>query len=189
MAEDERFSDWCIRLRASDHRAFEEVFQQYYDPLLGYAIYLLKNRPVALDIVQEAFMKLWEKRDTLNPNKSLKSLLYMIVRNLSLNYHRDTSNREAKLVDAIDDIAMHKPASPDDAFAGSALKGKMDQWIENLPDRQREALILSRFQGLSHQEVAAVMNVSPRTVNNHLVRALKFIHGKIKGYEPSLLEL
>ena len=189
MAENDQFSDWSIRLQASDHRAFEEVFQTYYDALLGYAVYLLKDRPTALDIVQEAFLKLWEKRDTLNPNKSLKSLLYMIVRNLSLNHHRDTSNREAKLMIVKDDLNMHKPASPDDAFAGSALKGKMDEWIASLPERQREALILSRFQGLSHQEVAAVMDVSPRTVNNHLVRALKFIHGKIKGYEPSLLEL
>ncbi len=186
---EKRVSDWTIRLRDSDHRAFEEVFQAYYDPLLVYALYLLKDRPTALDVVQEAFLKLWEKRDTLNPNKSMKSLLYRIVRNLSLNHHRDTSSREAKLKDAGDDIAMHKPSSPDDAFAGSILESKLDQWIESLPERQREALILSRFQGLNHQEVAAVMDVSPRTVNNHLVRALKFIHGKIKGYEPSLLEL
>ncbi len=188
-ADETRMSDWTIRLRASDHRAFEEVFQTFYDPLLGYALYLLKDRSIALDVVQEAFMKLWERRDTLNPNKSMKSLLYMIVRNLSLNHHRDTTSREAKLKDAGDDIAMHKPSAPDDAFAGSALKDQLDKWIESLPERQREALVLSRFQGLNHQEVAAVMDVSPRTVNNHLVRALKFIHGKIKGYEPSLLEL
>jgi len=113
----------------------------------------------------------------------------MIVRNLSLNHHRDTANREAKLMNSKDDLAMHREAAPDDAFAGSALRVKMDEWIESLPERQREALILSRFQGLSHQEVAAVMDVSPRTENNHLVRALKYIHGKIQGYEPSLLEI
>ncbi len=68
------------------------------------------------------------------------------------------------------------------------MKDKMDGWINELPLRQREALILSRYQGLSHQEVAAIMDVSPRTVNNHLVRALKYIHGQIQRYEPSLLD-
>ncbi len=187
MASEDRFSNWCTRLQASDHSAFEEVFQQLYDPLLNYAIYLIKSRPVALDIVQETFLKLWEKRETLNPEKSLKSLLYLIVRNLAFNHQRDTTSREAKLA-AQPERTSQEMARPDDVFAADILKGKMDKWIESLPDRQKEALILSRFQGLSHQEVAAVMNVSPRTVNNHLVRALKYIHGQILRYEPSLLE-
>lgn len=188
MAVDDRFSAWCVRLNASDHSAFEELFQQLYDPLLNYALYLIKSRPAALDIVQEAFLKLWEKRETLNPDKSLKSLLYLIVRNLAFNHHRDTASREAKLSNEPERVTTNVN-TPDELFAATALKGNMDRWIASLPERQREALILSRFQGLSHQEVAAVMNVSPRTVNNHLVRALKYLHGQIKKYEPSLLEL
>ncbi len=185
-ASDDRFSEWCIRLQASDHSAFEEIFQLLYDPLLNYAVYLLKSRPVALDVVQETFLKLWEKRETLNPQKSLKSLLYLIVRNLAFNHQRDKTNREAKLT-ASPERTYQEMTSPDEEFAAGALKGKMDEWINALPLRQREALVLSRFQGLSHQEVAAVMDVSPRTVNNHLVRALKYIHGQVKSYEPSLL--
>lgn len=187
MASDDRFSDWCSRLQASDHSAFEEVFHQLYDPLLNYAVYLIKSRPVALDLVQETFLKLWEKRETLNPEKSLKSLLYLIVRNLAFNHQRDKASRDAKLATNVDRTGIEID-SPDDMFAAGVLKGKMDEWINSLPLRQREALILSRFQGLSHQEVAAVMDVSPRTVNNHLVRALKYIHGQIQSYEPSLLD-
>ena len=77
---------------------------------------------------------------------------------------------------------------PEEAFKASELKEKIDGWIDSLPIRQREALVLSRMQGLSHEEIASVMNVSPRTVNNHIVRALKYIHGQVQGYEPSLLK-
>ncbi len=187
MASEDRFSDWCNRLKASDHSAFEEVFSQLYDPLLNYAMYLIKSRPVALDLVQETFLKLWEKRETLNPNKSLKSLLYLIVRNLAFNHQRDKVSRDTKLA-TLPERGGSEITAPDDSFAGGILKDKMDGWINELPLRQREALILSRYKGLSHQEVAAIMDVSPRTVNNHLVRALKYIHGQIQRYEPSLLD-
>ena len=186
LASQSQLSAWCERLKSSDHSAFEEIFKALYDPLLNYAVYLTKSRPVALDIIQDAFLKLWEKRQTLNPDKSVKALLYLIVRNLAFNHNRDSASRAAKLADP-----AHQPLpilpGPEEMFAADALKEKLDTWINALPIRQREALVLSRVQGLSHEEIASVMDVSPRTVNNHIVRALKFIHGQIRGYEPTLL--
>ena len=181
-----KLAEWCEGLRASDHRAYEEIFRALYDPLLNYAIYLTKSRPVALDIIQDAFLKLWEKRQTLNPEKSVKALLYLIVRNLAFNHNRDTASRVAKLSDPLHQPLPDNPG-PEETFKAEELKRKLDSWIDALPDRQREALVLSRMQGLSHDEIASVMDVSPRTVNNHIVRALKYIHGKVQGYEPTLL--
>ena len=183
----QQLADWCERLRNSDHRAYEEIFRTLYDPLLNYAIYLTKSRPIALDIIQDAFLKLWEKRTTLNPDKSVKALLYLIVRNLAFNHNRDTASRAAKLADSVYQPLPNEPG-PEETFKAIELKGKLDGWINSLPVRQREALVLSRMQGLSHEEIASVMNVSPRTVNNHIVRALKYIHGQIQGYEPTLLK-
>ena len=185
-ASSRQLADWCEKLRNSDHRAYEEIFRTLYDPLLNYAVYLTKSRPIALDIIQDAFLKLWEKRTTLNPDKSVKALLYLIVRNLAFNHNRDTASRSAKLSDPIYQPLPNEPG-PEETFKASELKEKLDGWIDSLPIRQREALVLSRMQGLSHDEIAAVMNVSPRTVNNHIVRALKFIHGQVQGYEPTLL--
>ena len=179
-------SVWCEGLRSSDHRAYEKIFKTLYDPLLNYALYLTKSRAIALDIIQDAFLKLWEKRNTLNPDKSVKALLYLIVRNLAFNHNRDTASRVAKLSDPVHQPLPDQPG-PEEAFKAQELKKKLDKWIDALPDRQREALVLSRMQGLSHDEIASVMNVSPRTVNNHIVRALKFIHGQVQGYEPTLL--
>ena len=186
-ASTQQLADWCERLRNSDHRAYEEIFRMLYDPLLNYAVYLTKSRPVALDIIQDAFLKLWEKRTTLNPDKSVKALLYLIVRNLAFNHNRDTASRAAKLSDPIYQPLPNEPG-PEETFKAGELKEKLDGWIDSLPIRQREALVLSRMQGLSHDEIASVMDVSPRTVNNHIVRALKYIHGKVQGYEPTLLK-
>ncbi len=188
MASRRPLSDSSERLRRSDHQAFEEIFRTLYTPLLSYAVFLTKSRSVALDVVQDAFLKLWEKRDTINPEKSVKALLYLIVRNLAFNHNRDTTNREAKLSDPVNHTPPPLP-SPEQNFEARALKDKLDMWIDSLPDRQREAFVLSRMQGLSHEEIASVMNVSPRTVNNHIVRALKYIHAQVRGYEPTLLDL
>ena len=187
MTSPGQLSEWCERLKASDHSAYEEIFRSLYDPLLKYAVYLTKSRPVALDIIQDAFLKLWERRTTLNPDKSVKALLYLIVRNLAFNYNRDTASRVAKLSDPTHQTLPVLPG-PDELFEAGALKEKLTTWIDALPIRQREALVLSRMQGLSHDEIASVMNVSPRTVNNHIVRALKYLHGQIRGYEPTLLD-
>ena len=187
MSSSERIAAWCERLRTSDHDAFEALFRELYDPLLNYALHLTKNRPSALDITQEAFVKLWDKRETLDPKRSIKALLYLIVRNLAFNRQRDRMNRQEKLAEQAIRLQPGAPG-PDEQFEAGLLQKKLDAWIEALPDRQREALVLSRGQGLSHEEIAAVMDVSPRTVNNHIVRALKNLHSQITSYEPSLLE-
>lgn len=69
------------------------------------------------------------------------------------------------------------------------LDDHLRAWIDELPDRQREALSLSRFEGLSHEEIAEVMEISPATVNNHIVRALKTLRGKVRSHHPDLQPL
>ncbi|MFB3133852.1 MAG: RNA polymerase sigma factor, partial [Rhodothermales bacterium] len=68
------------------------------------------------------------------------------------------------------------------------LNQKLRAWIGALPERQREALLLSRFHGLSHREIAAIMGVSPRTVNNHIVRALEHLQERVETFEPTRME-
>ena len=80
--------------------------------------------------------------------------------------------------------------APDEALAeaeAKALDARLQAWIADLPDRQREALTLSRFDGLSHAEIADVMGVSPRTVNNHLVQALRTLRDRLHHFAPNLL--
>lgn len=185
--ERDPFEDWCSRLRRSDMSAFDELFRCVYEPLLRYARGILDDTEAAEDLVQEALLKLWEVRATLDPQRSLKALLYRMVRNLAFNRRRDQQNREAKHV--LMQAELPKTGNPPDRSADASLLGsKLRAWIAMLPDRQREALLLSRYEGLSHEEIAKVMGVSPRTVNNHVVKALKYIRHQLYALEPSYLE-
>ncbi len=153
---------------------------------MRYSLTFTRNTAASLDIIQDVFTKLWEVRHTLDPDRSLKALLYRMVRNLAFNHHRDTKNREAKH-GAMNDHSAPYVVRPDDVVDSTMLEAMLHKWIGELPDRQREALTLSRFEGLSHEEIAALMEISPRTVNNHLVKALKHIRDQIRTYEPNML--
>ena len=179
------FASWCRRLAASDADAFEELFRATHGALVRYAATFTHDGAAARDLVQDAFVRIWERRATLDPRRSLKALLYRTVRNLALNRVRDRQNRRDLLTDYDPDV-YHEP-TPDAHAEGRELRRHLDAWIAALPDRQREALTLSRFEGLSHDEIADVMDVSPRTVNNHLVKALRYLRDRTAAYEPSLL--
>jgi RNA polymerase sigma-70 factor (family 1) len=171
-----RWAAWTVRLKANDHGALRELFDHSFDGLVRFADGLLRDRALAADLAQEGLVRLWNHRESLDPNRSTRAWLYRTVRNLALNDRRDRRTRERLLDDAtIDDTAaVPRPfVAPDAAVEAEELLARVREGIAALPPRQREALELSRFQGLSHQEIADVMLCAPRTVNNHLVRALE----------------
>lgn len=168
-------------VRQSDRKAFKTLFEAMRDALYRYAVLLVRDSDAAYDIVQEVFIKLWDVRHTLDAHKSLKSLLFQMTRNRSLNYIRDHQQRrtdwedvpEALLVDDYDveaDIDLN------------ALQSNLNQWIRALPGRRKEVFMLSRYDGLSHEEIANVLEISPRTVNNHLGFALHELRQKVLAF-------
>lgn len=185
-SETDLFAVWARRIRSSDDAAFEAFFRAVHGPLQRYAEKYVSDPAVAGDMVQDAFIRIWNGRDRLDPEQSLKAFAYRTVRNLCLNRIRDVKNRESLLEERYEP-PLSPDVRPDEATDGRALAERLNRWIADLPDRQREALELSRFQGLSHEEVAETMEVSPRTVNNHLVKALRTLRERIRAYEPNLL--
>jgi len=189
MPDSDDFSEWCRRLAASDRTAYAEVFDALYEPLFRYARSLTTDEAAARDITQDVFVRLWDVRENLDPSRSLKSYLYRITRNRAYNHQRDRNTAQEKA----DDVRLHSnarpaaPTAPDKAVEGEHLEASMREWIAALPARQREAIVLSRFEGLSHEQIAEVMDISPRTVNNHIVRGLKRLRDRVHDYKPDLL--
>jgi RNA polymerase sigma-70 factor (family 1) len=171
-----QWAAWTVRLRADDHSALRELFDHAFDAVVRFADGLVRDRALATDLAQEGIVRLWNHRHDLDPQRSTRAWLYRTVRNLAMNDRRDRQTRERLLDDVtIDDTAaVPRPfAAPDEALEAEELLARVREGVASLPPRQREALELSRFQGLSHQEIADVMLCAPRTVNNHLVRALE----------------
>lgn len=190
MSTDEEFATLCRRLKASDREAFARVFSALHDALFRYVRALTKRGDVARDITQDVFVRLWEVRERLDPTRSLEAYVYRMARNRVYNYQRNRRTRTDKHahLQAVDGGEAQGPPLPDSELHADVLASHLQVWIEALPERQREALVLSRFEGLSHREVASVMDVSPRTVNNHIVSALKTLRARVRAFEPSLLD-
>lgn len=179
------FEEWCRRIATSDIEAFEALFRALHPPLLRYAIGLTKDRDQADDFVQEAFVRVWEKRTSLDPSRSIRALLYRSVRNRAYNATRDRQLHAEKHEEL--GAMTPSPIEPDALAQAVGFEGLLKRWIDLLPVRQREALTLSRYEGLNHSEIAEAMDVSPRTVNNHLVAALKTLRDHVNAYDPTLL--
>lgn len=190
MGVDTDFAALCRRLKASDREAFGRVFRALHDALFRYVRSLTKTSAVASDITQDVFVSLWEARERLDPSRSLEAYIYRMARNRVYNHQRDKRTHAAKQVQmqVLHALDAQRPPLPDAVLHSDMLESNIKAWIEDLPERQREAFVLSRFNDLSHHEIAAIMDVSPRTVNNHIVGALKTLRAHVRAFEPSLLD-
>lgn len=175
------YREWGRRLRKSDEQAFRELFEESYNPLLRYANTFLNNTEVSRDILQEVYAHLWQIRERIDEEKSLKALLYRMTKNRCINHIR--GQRSTRL----DDLPLSEhptvneaeTAGVSDIGADEELQRLIPIWLEALPERQREAFELSRFEGLDHDEIAEFMACAPRTVNNHIVSALRTLRSRL----------
>lgn len=177
----EMYAELARRLAAGEVAALRDLFDSTYEALWRSVVGLLGDESAARDLAQEAFIRVWDRRSTLDPQLSLRALLYRTVRNLALNQLRDEQTRRHLLrePDTIELASPRRPATIQQELEASELADRLRQFIQELPPRQQEALRLSRFDGLSHQEIAEIMGCAPRTVNNHLVRALEQLRSRL----------
>ncbi len=188
MSASDVLATLCRRLKGSDAKAFEELFRLTRDELLRYVHAVVRDGPAAHDLVQDVFVALWGLRESLDPEQPLKAFLYRMARNRAYRYLRDERAHAEKHVWLQRREAARQTESvrPDAEMDADLLAGRLQAWIDELPERQREALVLSRFHELSHRDIAAVMGISPNTVNNHIMRALEHLQSRVQAFEPTL---
>jgi RNA polymerase sigma-70 factor (ECF subfamily) len=168
--------------------AFEMLFRTYYQPLCNYAYSFLQDRQDAEEIVQSTFLLVWEKRETLAIRTSVKPYLYAMVRNACLNVikHEKIKQRHAG-----EEMALaprsHDPVTQ--TIASNELEHRITLAMEDLPEQCRMVFKLSRFEELRYAEIAKELNISVKTVENHMGKALKIMREKLKDYLPMLLLL
>jgi RNA polymerase sigma-70 factor (ECF subfamily) len=179
---DPRRTPIVIAADPPDRTEFEALFRELHGPLLRYARSL--DAAEADDAVQDAFVTLWRRRAALDPDRSVRALLYTTVRSKIYNRARDT-RRRGEILDAMP--ATPPPTRPDDTTDAALLGARIREWLGELPDRQREAFALSRFDGLSYAEVSGVMGCSRKTVENHVGRALRTLRDRLRDAAPDAL--
>lgn len=171
------------RLQRSDRAAYAEVFRRLHGPLVRYARRITRDEAAAYDVLQDVFMKLWEDRQTLTVKVSIKALLFTMVRNRALNsLRRNKWIAENTTVEEACDQQAYTVAG-DETLATEDLRRHLNTWIAELPERRAEAFILSRHHGLKHSEIADIMGVSERTVDTHILLALRDLRARLDALQ------
>ncbi|MHB1223011.1 MAG: RNA polymerase sigma factor [Gemmatimonadaceae bacterium] len=154
-----------------DADALGALLQRFWHPLVAYASRLLGDSAAAEDVVQHAFVRLWERGHAVPAGDAVRPFLYRVVRNLAANEWRRQQTQRSWLDD---ECPLPSPVVvPDRAVEEDELAAALAAAVERLPGRRREVFVLSRYHSLTNAQIAEVLSIAPQTVANQLVSALR----------------
>lgn len=174
------------RLAKNDVQAFNELYNLYSRRIFGFAYGFLRSKEEAEGIVQEVFVKIWETRNNLRSDLSFSWFLFTIARNLILNklQHHQYEMRYQK--DFLAETSGDDNNTEEQVFYRD-MSDHINNLIMELPPKRKEIFLLSRFEGLSYQEISEKLNISVKTVEVQISLALKYIRARIKKITPVIL--
>jgi RNA polymerase sigma-70 factor (family 1) len=183
---DGQVGELCLmqRVQAGEPAALDEVLKSYWPLLVAYANRFLHDPDAAEDLVQEAFLRFWERRGEWTASERLSSFLYRITRNLALNECRRLRIRIRWLERRRRDEPP-RAITPIHDLEFAELGLAVEKAIEALPPRRREVFVLARLHDLSYSEIADVMGISPQTVANQMSAALADLRQSLKPFVDS----
>ena len=176
------------RLEDGDIKAFEILYNEQYTSLCHFAQRFVFDLDTAREIVQDVFVRIWEKRTSLPVEISLKTYLYTSVRNKCLDYLKHLNVEyefEKKRIKEILEPGNNSFNTIDDPLDGlitKELENAIKEAIENLPEKCREIFELSRFKGLKYREIAEELSISVKTVETQMSRAIEALKKKLSNH-------
>ena len=168
------------RIKKGEVKAFEVLFRQYYAYLCLFASKIIKDEVSAEEIVQTFFVNLWEKKEKINIESSLKNYIFRSVKNLCLNHIKHNSIKAQHAENMLAEANLD--SSVEDSYVEIDLASKIEESIQSLPEKRRIIFRLSREEGLKYREIAKKLNISIKTVETQMSLAIKTLRGKLKKY-------
>lgn len=168
--------DLLTRFRNGDMLAFDQVYELYSHKLFSFVFKILKNEAEVDDIVQEVFVKIWESRNKLEDYKLLNSYIFTIAYNNSIDLIRKRISNNKYLEHLKNYASINFTPSSISQIEFNELKNHVEKLIANLPDRQKQVYLLHREEGFTYPEIAKQLGISKNTVENHMTKALKYLH-------------
>lgn len=161
-----------------DSKAFELLFLRYQPRLVFFVMGFVKDEEVSRDICQDIFLRLWQGRESMTPVKSFKSLVFSMARHAICNYYD-----HHLIVEKFKEKQLLAPVNTDNAeeqFFAEQLQELINSAVESMPAQRKKIFTLSRVEGIPNSEIAEMLNISKRTVENHLTMALAELRKAVK---------
>lgn len=155
--------------------SMNDLLRKYWPGVVEYVVRYVEHSDAAEDIAQELFLGLWQKKLTWKQEGSLRSFLYGVARNLARNQGRRWREVRVASLEKLNVDPIDTARSPSDTFVDRELQAHYERAVSGLPARRHEIFTLAREHGLSYQEVAEVMEISPQTVANQMSAALAYL--------------
>lgn len=164
-----------------DKTTFESLFRSEFKGLCFFAFKYTKDHDTAREITQETFISLWEKRDNIDLSKPVKTYLSTTVRNKCLNWLRDNKKFNKEILD-IEGLLSDRSYIQPDRLVESEIRDKIDRAIEELPEKCREIFVLNRQENLKYQEIAIRLEISVKTVETQMSKALQHMRNRLEEF-------
>ncbi len=170
-------------LAKRDEKIFEQVFKTHFKSLHAYAFTILKDEMAAEELVQNIFFKIWERPEKLSITGSIAAYLYRAVHNESLNHLKHLKVRSKYQLHAVHQM-KNETDNASKKILLKELETKLHRALQELPEQCRTIFQLSRFEELKYREIADRLEISPKTVENQMGKALKLLRMKLVDFLP-----
>ena len=180
-----------LRVQAGDMAAFETLVAKFRRPLIGFMYRMARNQAVAEELAQEVFLRVYRSRESYHADAKFSTWLYRIATNLALNHIRDTRSERAEVTASLDepneetgrtlDVADTHLDAEQELVRRERL-AQIRQQVEALPERQRVAVLMHKFQGLDYKEIGKVLKLSESATKSLLFRAYETLREKLKAF-------
>jgi RNA polymerase sigma-70 factor (ECF subfamily) len=176
------------RVAGGDRGAFKQLYDLYWDDIYYIALSFLKSPEWSQDVIQDIFIKIWQKRATLPAVEQFKSYLFIIARNELISALRQKMRADGHN----DQYRQHLPEqflAPDQSFAVKELETQIGQAVQQLPEQQKRIFLMTRNDGLSHDEIAQQLGLARKTVANNITKALNHIRDYLLAHGNDLVTI
>nr|WP_321354258.1 RNA polymerase sigma-70 factor [uncultured Draconibacterium sp.] len=174
------------RMIAGDQTAFELLFKFYYPGLVIFAANIILNKEEAEEIVQDFFVRLWSNRQNIKSDGSLKNYFFKSVKNRSINFLKSNEIKRQVIEELKKQMKTELHYNPD-IYIDTELQRRLKAAFSKLPARTAEIFTMSRFRGLTNDEIADDLKISKRTVETQVSKALKILRTELRAYATLLL--
>ena len=171
-------AEMAQKIQAGDHDAFKDFYDLHYNALFRFLVSKKTAPQAAKDLIQKAFIYIWEHRKQIDPKKSLRAYIFQIAYTRMLNHHRD--NKKFDIEEAVPE--QQTTHTPEDTAQANDLKRLIDQAIEEMPEKRGTVFQLCFMEDFTYKEAAETLEVSPKTIENHMGLALKDMRKYLKNF-------